>query len=147
MFTERWQPRTYLHRLLLLLLAHQHKAAGRKTRLGIQNYGCNDNLHCDHTAFPLCRAMERRWKRNVVSRVSSVIVVNGDTPAIIIIIIYAYAYNTMESNYNSMYPVMYTGPVPAIKSEATALFAPQDGRWKITVSFDGRRFCVPKFRH
>ena len=27
------------------------------------------------TAFPLCRAMERRWKRNVVSRVSSVIMV------------------------------------------------------------------------
>ena len=27
------------------------------------------------TAFPLCRAMERRWKRNVVSRVSSVMVV------------------------------------------------------------------------
>ena len=26
------------------------------------------------TAFPLCRAMERRWKRSVVSRVSSVIV-------------------------------------------------------------------------
>ena len=26
------------------------------------------------TAFPLWRAMERRWKRNVVSRVSSVIV-------------------------------------------------------------------------
>ena len=25
------------------------------------------------TAFPLCRAVERRWKRNVVSRVSSVI--------------------------------------------------------------------------
>jgi len=35
----------------------------------------------------------------------------------------------------------------AMKSEATAIFAPQDGRWKITVSFDGRRFCVPKFRH
>jgi len=32
-----------------------------------------------------------------------------------------------------------TGPVPAMKSEATAIFAPQDGRWKITVSFDGRR--------
>jgi len=31
------------------------------------------------TAFPLCRAMERRWKRNVVSRVSSVI--SGDTHA------------------------------------------------------------------
>ena len=27
------------------------------------------------TAFPLCEAMERRWKINVVSRVSSVIVV------------------------------------------------------------------------
>jgi len=27
-----------------------------------------------------------------------------------------------------------------MKSEATAIFAPQDGRWKITVSFDGRRF-------
>ena len=27
------------------------------------------------TAFPLCRAMERRWKRNIISRVSSVIVV------------------------------------------------------------------------
>jgi len=40
-----------------------------------------------------------------------------------------------------------TGAVPAIKSEATAIFAPQDGRWKITVSFDGRRFCVQKFRH
>ena len=55
-------------------------AAGRKTRLDIQTYGCNSNLLCDHgvaekTAFPLCRAIERRWKRNVVSRVSSVIVV------------------------------------------------------------------------
>ena len=40
-----------------------------------------------------------------------------------------------------------TGAVPAMKSEATARFAPQDGRWKITVSFDGRRFCAPKFRH
>ena len=40
-----------------------------------------------------------------------------------------------------------TGAVPAMKPEATAIFAPQDGRWKITVSFDGRRFCVPKFRH
>jgi len=29
-------------------LAHQHKAAGRKARLYIQNYGCNTNLLCDH---------------------------------------------------------------------------------------------------
>ena len=29
-------------------LAHQHKAAGRKTRLDIQNCGCNSNLLCYH---------------------------------------------------------------------------------------------------
>jgi len=28
--------------------AHQHKAAGRKTRLDIQNYGCNGNSLCYH---------------------------------------------------------------------------------------------------
>ena len=32
----------------LVFKAHQHKAAGRKTRLDIQNYGCNGNLLCDH---------------------------------------------------------------------------------------------------
>ena len=41
----------------------------------------------------------------------------------------------------------YLDTLIAMKSEDTAIFAPQDGRWKITVSFDGRRFCVPKFRH
>jgi len=34
--------------LLLCFKAHQHKAAGRKTRLYIQNYGCNSNLLCYH---------------------------------------------------------------------------------------------------
>jgi len=34
-----------------------------------------------------------------------------------------------------------------MKPEATATGDPQDGRWKITLSFDGHRFCVPKFRH
>ena len=29
-------------------LAHQHKTAGRKARLDIQNYGCNGNLLGDH---------------------------------------------------------------------------------------------------
>jgi len=46
------------------------------------------------TAFPLWKATEKRWKRNVVSRVSSVIVVirlpisygcNGNVSSIIII--------------------------------------------------------------
>jgi len=31
-----------------------------------------------------------------------------------------------------------TGAVPAMKPEATAIGDPQDGRWKITLSFDGR---------
>jgi len=36
--------------LLLLFFSPpaQHKAAGRKTRLDIQNYGCNGNLLCHH---------------------------------------------------------------------------------------------------
>jgi len=29
---------------------------------------------------------------------------------------------------------------------STAIGDPQDGRWKITLMFDGRRFCIPKFR-
>jgi len=44
-------PQTLSWLLLLLIslfLAHQHKAAGRKTRLDIQNYGCNGNLLCDY---------------------------------------------------------------------------------------------------
>jgi len=40
-----------------------------------------------------------------------------------------------------------TGAVPAMKPEATVIGDPQGGRRKITLSFDGRRFCVPKFRH
>jgi len=36
--------------------------------------------------------------------------------------------------------------VPAMKPEATAIGDPQDGRWKITLMFDGRRFCIPKLR-
>ena len=53
----------------------------------------------------------------------------------------------LPERVNFKLALMATGAVPAMKSEATAIFAPQDGRWKITVSFDGRRFCVPKFRH
>jgi len=40
-----------------------------------------------------------------------------------------------------------TGAVPAMKPEATAIADPQDGRWKITLMFDGRRLCIPKFRY
>ena len=34
--------------IIFYYVAHQHKAAGRKTRLDIQNYGCNGNLLCYH---------------------------------------------------------------------------------------------------
>jgi len=52
-----------------------------------------------------------------------------------------------EIGTNSKYRGPVTGAVPAMKPEATAIGDPQEGRWKITLSFDGRRFCVPKFRH
>ena len=42
--------------------------------------------------------------------------------------------------------VIPTGAVLAMKPEATAIGDPQDGRWKITLTFDGHRFCIPKFR-
>ena len=34
--------------IIIIFFAHQHKAAGRKTRLDIQNYGCNGSLLCYH---------------------------------------------------------------------------------------------------
>jgi len=34
--------------IIIIFKAHQHEAAGRKTRLDIQNYGCNSNLLCYH---------------------------------------------------------------------------------------------------
>ena len=32
--------------IIIIIYAHQLKATGRKTRLDIQNYGCNGNLLC-----------------------------------------------------------------------------------------------------
>ena len=43
--------------------------------------------------------------------------------------------------------VVTTGAVPAMKPEATTIGDPQDGHWKITLTFDGRRFCIQKFRY
>ena len=39
---------SYYYLYYYFFKAHQHKAAGRKTRLDIQNYGCNGNLLCYH---------------------------------------------------------------------------------------------------
>ena len=59
---------------------HQHKAAGRKTRLDIQNYSCNGNLLCYHGVVKRNRISSlqshgKALEKEVVSRVSSVIVV------------------------------------------------------------------------
>jgi len=40
-----------------------------------------------------------------------------------------------------------TGVVLAMKPEVIAIGDPQDGRWKITLMFDGRKFGIPKFRY
>jgi len=37
--------------------------------------------------------------------------------------------------------IVTTGAVLAMKPEATAVGDPEDGRWKITLMFDGRRFA------
>ena len=34
--------------IIIIFKAHKHKAAGTKTRLDIQNYGCSGNLLCYH---------------------------------------------------------------------------------------------------
>jgi len=34
---------TIINIIIIIFEAHQHKAAGRKTRLDIRNYGCNGN--------------------------------------------------------------------------------------------------------
>ena len=34
--------------ITIIIIAHQHKAAGMKTSIDIQNYRCNGNLLCDH---------------------------------------------------------------------------------------------------
>ena len=50
---KEWQKQAISLLLLLFFKAHQHKATGRKTRLDIQNYGCNGNLLCYHGALLL----------------------------------------------------------------------------------------------
>jgi len=66
--------------LLLLFFAHQHKAAGVKIEAKQMRW-LQWRFHSvtivlwKETAFPLWRAMDRRWKRNVVYVVSSVMVV------------------------------------------------------------------------
>ena len=73
-------------RLLLLLFfkAHQHKAAGRKTRLDTQNYGCNGNLLCYHGVVERNRISSLQSHGKALEKECCILVVfcdTGDTPA------------------------------------------------------------------
>ena len=70
--------------LLLFFLAHQHKAAGRKTRLDIQNYGCNGNLLCYHGVVQRNRISSLQSHGKALEKeccLPCVFCDSGDTPA------------------------------------------------------------------
>ena len=66
--------------LLLLLFAHQHKAAVVKSKQNVKQRLQPTSysvfiMFRKETAFPRCRAMDRRWNRKTVSLVSWVMTV------------------------------------------------------------------------
>ena len=70
-----WPFPNYFDYLLLLLLffkAHQHKAADRKTRLDIQNYGCNGNLLCYHGVVKKNRISSLQSQENALEKKNAV---------------------------------------------------------------------------
>jgi len=75
--------------LLLLLfkkifLAHQHKATVRKTRLDVQNYGCNGNLLCYHGVVDRNRISSLQSHGQALEKeccFPGVFCDSGDTPA------------------------------------------------------------------
>ena len=50
--------------IIIIFKAHQHKAAGGKTRLDLQNYGCNGSFLCNHGVMEINRisSLERHGK-------------------------------------------------------------------------------------
>jgi len=70
---------------------HHHKAAGRKTRLDIQNYGCDGNLLCYHGVVERNRISSLQSHEKALEKeccLPGAFRDSGDTPIIIIIIIY-----------------------------------------------------------
>jgi len=64
--------------------AHQHKAAGRKTKLDIQNYGCNGNLLCYHGVVDRNRISSLQIHGKVLEKeccLPGIFCDSGDTPA------------------------------------------------------------------
>ena len=70
--------------IIIVILAHQHKAACRKTRLDIQNYGCNGNLLCDHGVAERNRISSLQSHGKALEKercLPGVFCDSGDTPA------------------------------------------------------------------
>ena len=70
--------------LLLFFKAHQHQAAGRKTRLDIQNYVCNGNLLCYHGVVERNRISSLQSHGKALEKkccLPGVFCDSGDTPA------------------------------------------------------------------
>ena len=70
--------------IIIIFLAHQHKAAGGKIRLDIQNYGCNGYLFCYHGVVERNRisALQRHGKAlEKECCLPGVFCDSGDTPA------------------------------------------------------------------
>jgi len=77
---------------------------------------------CDVSALICCRLMSTHWAESICNSVLH----------------YMSLFHCLVSDI--------TAAVSAVKPEATAIGDPQDGRWKITLVFDVRGFCIPKFR-
>ena len=70
--------------VVVILLAHQQKAAGRKTRLDIQNYGCNGNLLCYHGVVERNRISSLQRHGKALEKeccLPGIFCDSGDTPA------------------------------------------------------------------
>ena len=74
----------YYYYYYYYFLAQQHKAAGRKTRLDIQNYGCNGNLLCYHGVVERNRISSLHSHGKALEKeccLPGVFCDSGDTPA------------------------------------------------------------------
>jgi len=70
--------------IIIIIVAHQHKASGRKTRLDIQNYGCNGNLLCYHGVVERNRISSLQSHGQALEKeccLPGVFCYSGDTPA------------------------------------------------------------------
>ena len=83
-FTTLWRYTNLFIIIIIIFKAHQHKARGRKTRLDIQNYGCNGNLLSDHGVVERNRISSLQSHGKALEkecRLLGIFCDSGDTPA------------------------------------------------------------------